>query len=64
MYEYEMDPTRTVDATERTRNAGRMDGWKDGQMDRRVEWNQYTPNIFIVHTVSANSWFCKILFET
>ena len=26
MYEYEMDPTRTVGATERTRDAGRMDG--------------------------------------
>ena len=26
MYKYEMDPTRTVDATERTRDAGRTDG--------------------------------------
>ena len=25
MYKYEMNPTRTVGATERTRNAGRMD---------------------------------------
>ena len=47
MYKYEMDPTRIVAATERTRDAvrmdghmdGRMDGWTDGQM----EWNQYTP---------------------
>ena len=31
MYKYEMDPTRTLGATERTRNAG------------RTEWNQYTP---------------------
>ena len=29
MYEYEIDPTRTVGATERTRDAGR----KDGRMD-------------------------------
>ena len=34
MYKYEMDPTRTVGATERTRDAGRTDG--------RTEWNQYT----------------------
>ena len=39
MYEYEMDPTRTVGATERTRDAGRTDGRTDGQ----TEWNQYTP---------------------
>ena len=26
MYTYEMDPTKTVGATERTRNAGRTDG--------------------------------------
>ena len=28
MYEYEMDPTRTVRTTERTRDAGRTDGVK------------------------------------
>ena len=28
MYKYEMDPTRTLGATERTRNAGRTDGVK------------------------------------
>ena len=28
MYEYEMDPTKTVGATERTRDAGRTDGVK------------------------------------
>ena len=27
MYKYEMDPTRTVGATERTRDAGRMEQW-------------------------------------
>ena len=47
MSKYEMDPTRTVGSTERTRNAGRTDGRMDGrtywQMDRRTEWNQYTP---------------------
>ena len=35
MYKYEMDSTRTVRATEQTRDVGRMDG--------RMEWNQYTP---------------------
>ena len=39
MYKYEMDPTRTVGATERTRDAGQTDGQTDG----RTEWNQYTP---------------------
>ena len=22
---------------------GRTDGWTDGQIDRRMEWNQYNP---------------------
>ena len=35
MYLYEMDPTRTVGATDRTRDAGRTDG--------RMEWNHYIP---------------------
>ena len=47
MYKYEMDPTKTVGATERTRDAERTDGRTDrrtdGQTDRRTEWNQYTP---------------------
>ena len=34
MYKYEMDPTRTVGATERTWDAGWMDGGTDGQKDR------------------------------
>ena len=40
MYKYKMDPTRAVGATEQTQNAG----WTDG----RTEWNQYTPNNFVV----------------
>ena len=40
MYKYEMDPTRTVGATEQTRDAG----WTDGRMDGRTnEVKQYTP---------------------
>ena len=35
-HKYEMDPTKTVGATERTLDAGRT--------DRRTEWNQYTPS--------------------
>ena len=34
MYKYEMDPTRIVGATERTRDARRMDRKMDGRMDR------------------------------
>ena len=50
MYKYEMDSTRTVEATERTRDVGRMrDGrGMDGRTDGRTEWNQYTPNNFVV----------------
>ena len=33
MYRYEMDPTRTVGATEQTRDAGRTDAWTDGRTD-------------------------------
>ena len=41
VYKYEMDPTRTVEATERTRDAGRTrDGHgTDGRMDGRSETN-------------------------
>ena len=39
MCKYEMDPTRTVGATEQTRDAARTDGRTDG----RMEWNKYTP---------------------
>ena len=44
MYKYAVNPTRTVGATERTRDAGRT----DGLTDRRMEWNQYTPNNLVV----------------
>ena len=37
MYEYEMDPTRNVGVTERTRDAEQMDGRTDRQT------NGYTP---------------------
>ena len=29
MYKYQMDPTKTAGATERTRDAGRTDGWSE-----------------------------------
>ena len=55
MCKYEMDPmdpTRTAGATERTRDAVRTDGWRDGRRDGRTEWNQYIPpNNFIVWEV-------------
>ena len=43
MYKDEMDQTKTVGATERTRNAGQM----DGRTDRRSETN-IPPNNFVV----------------
>ena len=48
MYKYEMDPTRTVEATERTRDAGRM---RDGPgTDARTDGVKpiYLPNNFVV----------------
>ena len=41
MYKYDMDPTRTVGTTERTQDAGRMDGLTDGQSETNI------PNNFI-----------------
>ena len=43
MYKYEMDPTSTVGATERTRDAGRTDGRTDGQTYGRNETNIPSP---------------------
>ena len=44
MYKYEMDPTRTVGATEWICDVGRTrDGRTDERTDGRMEWNQYTP---------------------
>ena len=45
MYKYEMDSTRTVGATERTRDAGRTDGPTDG----RTNWNHTPPT----------TWLCR-----
>ena len=50
MYKYEMDPTRTVGTTERTRNAG----WtRDGRTDGRTDGVKpiYPPNYFVVQGV-------------
>ena len=50
MYKYEMDPTRTVEATERTRDAGQM---RDGRTDRWTDGVKpiYPPNNFVVRGV-------------
>ena len=37
MDKYERDPTRTVGAIERTRDAGQTDGQTDGRMDRQTD---------------------------
>ena len=58
MYKYEMDPTRTVGATEQTRDAGQTDRQTDGQTegqtdrqtDRRSETN-IPPNNFVEQEV-------------
>ena len=42
MYEYEMDQTRTVGATERKRDAGRTDGQADGRTGRRTDGQSET----------------------
>ena len=36
MYKYEMDPTKTVGATERTRDVGQTDGQTDGQSETSI----------------------------
>ena len=50
-YKYQMDPTRSVGATERTWDAGWMDGrmyrWRDGQTDG-AKPIYYPPNNFVV----------------
>ena len=60
---YEMDPTRTVGATLRTQDLGRMDGQTDGRMDRRTDgvkpiykiYNKYIIKTnFIIY--NAESW--------
>ena len=55
LYEYEMDPTRTVGATERRRDAGRTDGRTDRRTDGRSETNipppPPPPNNFFVRGV-------------
>ena len=43
MYKYEMDPTRTVGATEWTRDVGQMDGRTDGWSETNIP-----PNNFVV----------------
>ena len=45
MYKDEMDPDRTVGATEQTWEGG---GRTDWQTDGRTERNQYNPNNFVV----------------
>ena len=54
LYKYEMDPTRTVGATEQTRNVGRPAGRTDGRTDRQTDKRSETnlpPNNFVVRGV-------------
>ena len=53
MCKYKMDPTKTVGATEWTRDAG----WTDGRT--RTDWNQYTPptpNNFVCEYIQAKHY--------
>ena len=52
MYEYEMDSTRTVGATERRWDGGWTDRWTDGWR----EWNQYTPQQFAGYGGGVGRW--------
>ena len=54
MYKYEMDPTRTVGATERTPDAGRTDGRTDGVKPI------YPPINFIVRGYKYQSKYVEI----
>ena len=45
MYKYEMDPTKTVGATEQTRDAGQTDGRTDRRTDGWTEWNPPTTSL-------------------
>ena len=57
MYKYEMDPTRTVGATEQTRDVGRTDRRTDRWMDGWMEWNQYTPQqLCCVEGIIISNW--------
>ena len=67
MCKYEIDPTRTVGATERTQDAGRTDGQTDRRTDGRSETNippttslRRVYNKFFVHSVSAS--VCKPIY--
>ena len=46
MYKYAIDPTKTVGATERTKDAGRTDGQTAGRIVGRNEAN-IIPNSFV-----------------
>ena len=60
MYKYEMDPTRTVGATEITRDVGWTDGQTDGRIDGRTERNQYTPPTTSLYNYDSPIWFIVI----
>ena len=48
MHKYEMDPIRTVGATQRTWDAGRTDGQTDGRRATNTPTPTPTPNNFVV----------------
>ena len=63
MYKYEMDPTRTVGATERTRDAG----WTDGRTDGRTDGVKpiYTPTSSLFGGINTEmSVICKWIIES
>ena len=55
MYKYEMDPTKTVDATERTRDGGRTDGRTEGRTDEVKP--VYPPQQLCCIIMYVHSWW-------
>ena len=61
MYQYEMDLTRTVGATERTQDGGRTDGQTGRQMDGGSEAN-IPPTTSLYNKSSSISLTCRQTF--
>ena len=59
VYKYEMDPTRTVDATERTCSGHRMqDGWTDGRSETNIP-----PTTSLWGGITSTKWmqtYCQV----
>ena len=59
MYKYEMDPTRTVGATERTRDAGRTDGQTDRWSETSTPKQLHCAGGLIEQFQNRDAWAAK-----